>query len=160
MISVGVDPGVNGAIALVSSAHGLIYADDMPAAGGTGSKRKVVPALVVQWFRDIEPDTPDIIVIENVHAMPRQGVTSSFGFGRSLGVIEGVAATMGARVEMPTPQTWKKAMGVGADKDQCRARACELWPDRADLFRRKKDADRAEAALLAEWGLRLARGER
>jgi crossover junction endodeoxyribonuclease RuvC len=148
----GVDPGVNGGIALLSSVHGLIYADDMPATG-TGKHRKVSPGLVADWFADIAPDVPDLVVIERVHSMPRQGVASAFGFGRSFGVIEGVVAGLRLPVEYVTPSQWKKAMGVTADKDICRAKAIEKWPSKSHWFTRKKDADRAEAALLAAWAM-------
>ena len=144
----GIDPGIHGGIALVSSEHGLLHADDMPVTDD-----KVSPVLVTDWFRQIAPHEPDLVVIEKVHAMPRQGVSSSFGFGRSLGVVEGVVGALGFRVQMVTPQAWKKGVGIvaGADKDASRTRALELWPEAADLFRRKKDADRAEAALMAWW---------
>lgn len=143
----GIDPGQSGAIAIVSD-DGIECCIDMPVVETT------VNAVLVH--RELGGHgTIDMAVIERVHAMPKQGVSSSFKFGRSLGVLEGVVASFRWPVEMPTPAAWKKAMGVTADKDTARAKALELWPGDADLFRRKKDADRAEACLLAEWGRRL-----
>ena len=145
MIIVGIDPGNNGGIALL---HGdrLIYADHLPIVGKTLSGH-----LLNNWFGDIEPDTPDMVVVEQVHAMPRQGVSSTFNFGKAVGIIEGVIAARGLPVTYVTPQRWKKAMGVTADKNSSRQSAINLWPTEADLFRRVKDADRAEAALIAEY---------
>ena len=145
MIIVGIDPGNNGGIALLR--HGqLIYADHLPIVGKTLSGH-----LLNNWFADIEPDTPAMVVVEQVHAMPRQGVSSTFNFGKAVGIIEGVIAARGLPVTYVTPQKWKKAMGVTADKNSSRQLAINLWPTEADLFRRVKDADRAEAALIAEW---------
>jgi Holliday junction resolvasome RuvABC endonuclease subunit len=145
MIIVGIDPGNNGGIALL---HGdrLIYADHLPVVGKTLSGH-----LLNNWFADIEPDTPAMVVVEQVHAMPRQGVSSTFAFGKAVGIIEGVIAARGLPVTYVTPQRWKKAMGVTADKNSSRQLAINLWPTEADLFRRVKDADRAEAALIAEY---------
>ena len=145
MIIVGIDPGNNGGIALLR--HGqLIYADHLPIVGKTLSAH-----LLNNWFADILPDTPDMVVVEQVHAMPRQGVSSTFAFGKACGMIEGVVAARGLPVTYVTPQRWKKAMGVTADKNSSRQLAINLWPGEADLFRRVKDADRAEAALIAKY---------
>ena len=148
MIAVGIDPGQSGAIAIVDSDDGIIACHDMPVADGAVSA--VLVHRILAGHGHI-----DLAVIENVHSMPRQGVVSSFGFGRSKGVVEGAVASLRCPVEMPRPAAWKKAMRVTADKDSSRAKALELWPDHADLFRLKKHADRAEACLLAEYGLRL-----
>jgi hypothetical protein len=88
-------------------------------------------------------------VIENVHAMPKQGVSSSFSFGRALGVAEGVLAGNGLSLRYVSPAKWKKALGLSADKGVSRRRAIELWPDHRKAFGVKDG--RAEAALLAWW---------
>jgi len=145
MIIVGIDPGNNGGIALL---HGdrLIYADHLPIVGKTLSGH-----LLNNWFADIEPDTPAMIVVEQVHAMPKQGVSSTFNFGKAVGIIEGVIAARGLPLFWVTPQRWKKSIGVTADKNTSRQLAINLWPEQAHLFARVKDVDRAEAALIAEW---------
>ena len=145
MIIVGIDPGNNGGIALL---HGdrLIYADHLPIVGKTLSGH-----LLNNWFADIEPDTPAMVVVEQVHAMPKQGVSSTFNFGKAVGIIEGVIAARGLPITWVTPQRWKKLMGVTADKNTSRQLAINLWPEQAHLFARVKDVDRAEAALIAEW---------
>lgn len=149
MSVLGFDPGQTGAIALVNASGQLLAVKDMPVVDGKVSAR--VLWLILNSF---EEDFT-LAVIEDVHAMPGQGVAGMFKFGRSKGIIEGVVGALGCPVEMPSPTLWKRDLKVGADKERSRALAIELWPDRAGWFARKKDSGRAEAALLAEWGRRL-----
>lgn len=142
---VGIDPGKTGALALVAPDGELVDICDMPIAG-----KQVVPTLLDDWFTDIAPIEP-LVVLEAVHAMPRQGVASSFNFGVSYGVLLGVVAARRLRLETVTPARWKRDMRLTADKDEARRRACQRWPDDAWRFKRKKDDGRAEAALLAVW---------
>jgi crossover junction endodeoxyribonuclease RuvC len=88
-------------------------------------------------------------LIEKVHAMPGQGVSSMFSFGRAAGIVEGVLAGLSVPFELIPPATWIKSMRTFGGKDGSRQRAQELFPDYAHLFARKKDDGRAEAALLA-----------
>ena len=90
--------------------------------------------------------------------MPGQGVTSMFSFGRSLGILEGTLAGLDIPYTLVTPQVWKKAMGANASKDGAREMAMRLWPSKSELFKRKKDDGRAEAALLALYLLRTRNG--
>ena len=141
----GVDPGLDGAIALLGD--GFLAVRDMPTAGEL--KRRVVVAAEAAGI--IRAWTPDIAVIERVHAMPKQGVTSSFRFGQALGTIEGVLGALLIPIEYVTPQSWKKHFRLSANKDDARLRAIQTWPRIADELRRKKDADRAEALLIARY---------
>lgn len=146
---IGVDPGKSGAFAVLLGGA-LVAIHDMPVAGNI-----VSPALLDELVHNhVDPmaDPPyGVAVIEDVHAMPKQGVSSSFSFGRSLGVIEGVLAGNGFGLRYVSPAKWKKALGLSADKGASRRRACELWPHRAAWFARVKDDGRAEAALIAHW---------
>jgi crossover junction endodeoxyribonuclease RuvC len=108
-------------------------------------------------------------LIEKVHAMPGQGVSSMFSFGRAAGIVEGVLAGLSVSFELIPPATWIKSMRTFGGKDGSRQRAQELFPDYAHLFARKKDDGRAEAALLAcyaaerednEPSIRLPKGRR
>ncbi len=83
--------------------------------------------------------------------MPKQGVASTFAFGKAYGVILGVTATIGYRTVHVRPNIWKKTMGLNADKGRSRRMACDRWPLTADVFARVRDDGRAEAALLAAW---------
>ncbi len=152
----GVDPGLNGAFALIGNGK-LIDASDIPAIGAPPNRR-----LDGGHFADLLRSLGGINVayIEKVSAMPKQGVSSTFKFGYAAGQIIGVIEALKIPVEWVTPTLWKKDLRLSSDKEQSRARALELWPDRADLFRRKMDHGRAEAALIALYGFRHAPVER
>jgi len=145
--TVGIDPGMNGAIAVLDDAAAIVELYDMPVAGGSVSVQLL--ATLAAWGHDCY----GTVVIEDVHAMPRQGVTSSFGFGRSKGVVEGVFAGAGRPLTYIAPGKWKRDLRLTKDKGACRQRAVELWPSWVDSFKRAKDDGRAEAALIAYWYL-------
>lgn len=149
---IGIDPGISGAISVFSSnTHNLLDVFDMPTLEvDSGKTRKRHISAV--GLRDILVCHPtDHVVIEKVGAMPGQGVTSMFNFGRSAGIIEGVVAALCNPHTYVTPATWTKAVGRAAGKDASRMRAMELFPSKADLFKRAKDDGRADAALIAYW---------
>lgn len=81
-----------------------------------------------------------------------------FQFGRSLGVIEGVLGGLKVPVTLVVPRRWQAVMGVRG-KDNTRAQAANLLPDQRELFARKKDDGRADAALIALYGHRAYKGE-
>ena len=124
----------------------------MPVVG----KHVSVP-LVVEIFQDwtTEDSGTDIIcVIEDVWSSPQMGVTSAFSFGRSKGLVEGIATMSDCRIEYVSPVQWKRGMKLGKDKGKARDMAMKRWPVRRDLFKRVKDDGRAEAALIALWQVR------
>lgn len=154
----GVDPGLSGALALLGPT-GSLQIEDMPTLQlkkGPKQKRyldyQAIARLVDSWA---SPDLPGTVVaaIEQVGAMPGQGVSSTFDFGRTYGALKMALHSQFIRVLDPTPTQWKRAVGIptGAGKDQSRAVASNLFPRFAHLFARKKDDGRAEAALLAEY---------
>jgi crossover junction endodeoxyribonuclease RuvC len=149
--TLGIDVGLNGAIALVSNGD-LIGVVDMPTVtldrNGKAKRQVSVPELV----DIIKQFDPTEAYIEKVFAMAGQGVTSVFSFGRSLGVVEGVLTTLKIKTTLMTPQTWQKGIAVTGGKDGSRARAMELFPDQIELFKRVKDDGRSDAALIALWG--------
>ena len=142
---IGVDPGISGAIALIGD--GYLAVRDIPTAGEQ-RRRVVMAAELAGVIRAWDPDTA---VIEKVHAMPAQGVSSSFRFGQALGVIEGVLGALTIATEYVTPQSWKKHYRLTRHKEDARLRALQLWPRITDQLSRKRDADRAEALLIANW---------
>lgn len=160
-IFVGIDPGMTGAIGIIDVAENSITTWDMPLVKARNGKNLLnIPALAdmlrivqgkmhnAQWK---EGAGAEPIKLEAVHAMPKQGVTSSFNFGMGYGAIQGVIQTLGMPMQLVTPQKWKRAAGlIGADKDYARTLALQLWPD-ADLDR-KKDIGRADALLIARYG--------
>jgi crossover junction endodeoxyribonuclease RuvC len=94
-----------------------------------------------------------VAVLEQVSSMPGQGVSSMFAFGESYGIVKGVLAAFQIPTHLVTPVKWKKAMGLNASKDGSRAKAIEMWPEQASMFKRVKDDGRAESCLIALWGL-------
>jgi crossover junction endodeoxyribonuclease RuvC len=155
MTILGIDPGASGGIAFFSMQRGLLSIFDMPTVEvkrGGKNKREVSAAMLnaIIGARDI-----DAAFVEKVGAMPGQGVSSMFQFGRSVGMIEGVLAALEIPTNYVTPQSWQKAVGARGGKDASRARAAELFPAYAANFTRKKDDGRADAALIAWYGAQL-----
>lgn len=150
---IGIDPGASGAVAILNKVGTLVHVFDMPSveimAGGK-LKRRVSPEMLAAELK-LYADQGATACIEQVGAMPGQGVSSMFAFGESFGLAKGVLAGLGIPTSTVTPSKWKKAMGVNAGKDGSRAKAAQLWPIQAREFKRIKDDGRAEACLIAEW---------
>lgn len=143
-----IDPGYHGAIAWVTNGL-LVEVVDMPIVKANGKTRivasEVAMLLSARWSQT------DMVIIEAVGARPGQGVTSMFNFGYGAGLLEGVCAALFLPYFHVTPQTWKRQLGVGADKGECRSMCQKLWPGAAAQFKRVKDDGRADAALLGHW---------
>lgn len=149
-VTIGIDPGVSGAIAVLCDGD-LLRLEDMPVAivGKTRKHRDIMEGQLAQILR---PHPGATVWLEAVHSMPGQGVSSSFLFGACYGACKGVAAGLGLRVELVRPQTWKKSFGlIGTDKDAARAVASNLYPGAS--LARKKDIGRADAILIAHFGV-------
>ena len=154
MIYIGIDPGLNGAIASLDIENGELLIYDMPTLEvkrNNKVKHEVSPQGLADIFgpSDIPVEKVRGVVLERVGAMPGQGVSSVFSFGRSVGIVEGVLAALGLSVTIVQPQAWQKAASVRGGKDGSRQRAMELFPKEAKTFARKKDDGRADAALMA-----------
>ena len=150
MIFIGIDPGLNGAIAFFDTEKGHLSIVDMPVLEvkrNNKVKKEVSPYGVASIFY-LADEVRDV-VLERVGAMPGQGVSSVFSFGRSVGLIEGVLAAHKFPISIITPQAWQKAVGVRGGKDGSRQRAMELFPNYAGLFALKKHDGRADAACMA-----------
>ena len=145
MKCVGIDPGITGAVALVGD--GFLAVEDMPTVGA--HKKRVVDSLALAEI--LRGWQPTHTLIERVHAMPKQGVSSTFRFGQTLGRIEAVVSLTGGPVYYVTPAKWKRHFGLGRDKEDARRLAIERYPHIADRLHRKKDHGRAEALLLATY---------
>ena len=152
---IGIDPGQTGAVAILHGTTGaLIAVEDMPVID-----KRVNAAMLADLLRPEnaigEPNDlgyARMVVVEAVHAMPKQGVSSSFNFGHSLGVIHGVIGALALPQCNVTPQEWKKHHRlIGTAKGASRQRATELYPAHASLFARVKDDGRADAVLIARW---------
>ena len=153
-IWIGLDPGLLGAIAFFDATKGTLAVFDMPVmelVRGGRKKNELSASGVAQILKPKDDETRRVL-LERVGAMPGQGVSSMFAFGRSVGILEGVLAAYSMEVTIVTPQTWQKATGVRDGKDGARLRATQLFPAYAHLFARKKDDGRADAALMAWYG--------
>jgi crossover junction endodeoxyribonuclease RuvC len=151
-IFLGVDPGASGAIAVLQEDGVLLAVIDMPVVElkvGKAMKRRVSPEILAHA---LSPYAGAVAYLEQVSAMPGQGVSSMFAFGESYGIVKGVLAALGIGTHLVTPGAWKKAMGLNAGKDGSRARAIQMWPSHVGDFKRIKDDGRAEACLIAEFG--------
>lgn len=149
--TIAFDPGLDGAFTVLDAKGDIVQVFDMPTIEvkvGSSIKRQVAPQAIASELR-LFTDEPCFAVIEKVASRPGQGVASMFGFGRSLGVLEGVLAGMMLPYQLVPPQTWSKAMKLAAGKGASRQRAMELFPRHADYFKRVKDDGRADSALLA-----------
>lgn len=147
---IGIDPGASGAIVVMDDAFRLIEWAHMPTIK-IGTQTRVNGAEVAALLRDFDDAAA---YLEQVGAMPGQGVSSMFSFGHAAGTISGVLAALMIPVTLVTPQVWKKRAGIasGSDKDAARSRAIQLWPAWRDLAAKGKGQALADAALIARYG--------
>lgn len=159
MITIGIDPGLSGAVAVLTDDGAAVFdMMTMPIGKGKGRvKNKVNAAALASVLRKyaslntIESGGPVIAKVEKVGSMPGQGVAGVHSLGHSSGVIEGVLAALQIPYEMVTPQRWKKAAGlIASEKDAARTVAQQLFP--MCELERKKDIGRADALLIAKFG--------
>jgi len=146
----GIDPCIHGGCAIISINNGtvpqLIDAIDIPTVG-TGAKERVDVLALRAWIKSHQPDRS---AIERGQALPRQGSSSDFKFGRACGALEAALALCEVPLTIVEPSVWKRAQHLrGGDKEQARQRAIEIFPSAHPLLARKKDHQRAEAALIA-----------
>ena len=149
----GIDPGLSGALAWLDDS-GELEIHGMPIHQITvnGKKKRKLDLYQLGVLIDSMANETKIAVIEDVSAMPKQGVTSSFNFGFSAGVIQGVVAANLIPMQLVRPAVWKKSMGLTRDKDSSRQKASAMYPKFCSHWSLKKDADKAEAALIATYG--------
>jgi|TARA_R110002020_G_scaffold462653_1_gene682265 crossover junction endodeoxyribonuclease RuvC len=153
MITVGVDPGIRGAIAFLQNGKYLNVVDMPIINKGSGSvKNEVNPSALLSFLKTNCPIDEDCLVaLERVNAMPGQGVSSVFSLGDSFGCARSCIAACNYELTYVTPRTWKKHFNLTSDKEQARAAAVKMFPQASTLLHLKKHADRAEALLMARW---------
>ncbi len=149
----GIDVGLNGAIALIEAGK-LLEVHDMPTVTlerNNKTKRMVNAQALCAVIRGAKADAA---YLERLNAMPGQGVTSMFSMGQSLGVVLGILAACEVPTTTIPPRTWQKALDVPQGKDGSRYRAAQLFPEHADMFSRVKDDGRSDAVLIAAYGVK------
>lgn len=153
---IGIDPGLTGAVAIIGSSD-IVFSDIPILNVLTGKKNKPeynIAEMVRMIKEIIKNDQRSFCVgIEKVHAMPKQGVTSSFNFGKGYGIWLGIISAFEIPYTLITPRAWKKVMmeGMGKEKDASRLRAIQLFPQCAQELNLKKHHGRADALLIAEY---------
>jgi Holliday junction resolvasome RuvABC endonuclease subunit len=149
VIVLGIDPGLNGGLALLGPDGLLVEAMPVFKIDGKGHlDLQTIRSLIAEW-------SPDHVFMERQQSMPKQGLSSTFKTGFGYGVLHGLCAGMQLPVTEVSPGTWKRALGCPADKDGARARASQVFPSHASSWARKKDDGVAESALVAEYGRRV-----
>ena len=160
---IGIDPGCSGALVILREDGEIVDTLLMPTIK-VGTKSRVngaaVAAWIKQWSDRFENDytaRPFHAFLEQVGAMPGQGVSSMFTFGHAAGLVEGVVTGAGIPLTLVTPQAWKKKAGlIGQDKDAARSRAIQLYPGCRLLDLKGKGQALADAILIARHGISLA----
>ena len=155
MLVIGIDPGISGSICFFEDGK-VIDIVEMPSmADGKKSKRQVNGAQIYNEIslRIKNINKKDIrVVIEQVSAMPGQGVTSMFNFGQSFGVLKGICSAMQLSMYFVRPAKWKKYFNlINSEKDASRTKAIQIFPYISAQLSRKKDANKADAILIASF---------
>ena len=150
---IGIDPGLSGAIAILENNKVLdIY--DMPVMSeGKKNKRQLNSAQLVKILKDNILENEEVsVIVEQVNAMPGQGVTSMFNFGQTFGAIKGVCAALGLSIFFVRPSKWKKHFElINSSKDSSRTKAIEIYPLLSNELAKKKDVNKSDAILIARY---------
>lgn len=147
---VGIDPGCSGALVALDSSGAVQAHLQMPVAK-QGQKNRVNGAAVAAWLRGL--GAVRHAYLEQVGAMPGQGVSSMWTFGHAVGVVEGILQGLGIPYTLVTPVAWKKGAGlIGTDKDAARSRAIQLYPQLRALDTKVRGQALADAILIARHG--------
>ena len=155
MLIIGIDPGISGSICFFQDGK-IVDVIEMPTMTEGKKNKKQVNGS--QIFNEISArikklDKRDIkVVVEQVSAMPGQGVTSMFNFGQSFGILKGICSAMQLPIYFVRPAKWKKYFNlINSEKDASRTRAIEIFPYFSSQLSRKKDSNKADAILIASF---------
>ena len=150
---IGIDPGLSGAIAVLKDKKIQEIFDVPVMPEGKKNKRQLNSAQLVKLLKDIISDNEEVaVIVENVSAMPGQGVTSMFNFGQTFGAIKGICAALGLPIFFVRPAKWKKHFDlINSSKDASRTKAIEMYPSLSDQLSKKKDVNKSDAILIARF---------
>ena len=155
MLIIGIDPGISGAICFFEDGQVKEIIDMPIMADGKKNKRQINgPQVYNEILKRINKFQKKdmIVVIEQVSAMPGQGVTSMFNFGQSFGVLKGICSAMQLSMFFIRPAKWKKYFGlIKTEKDASRTKVIEIFPYISSQLSRKKDSNKADAILIASF---------
>ena len=155
MLIIGIDPGISGSICFFEDGK-ILDVIEMPTMNeGKKNKRQVNGAQIYNEITDRinKLQKKDVrVVVEQVSAMPGQGVTSMFNFGQSFGIIKGICSAMQLPLYFVRPAKWKKYFNlIKSEKDASRTRAIEIFPYFSSHLSKKKDSNKADAILIASF---------
>ena len=155
MLIIGIDPGISGAICFFENGEVKDVIDMPTMAEGKKNKRQINGR---QIFNEISNrinnyNSKNInVIVEQVSAMPGQGVTSMFNFGQSFGIIKGICSAMQLPIFFVRPAKWKKYFDlINSQKDASRTKAIEMFPKISSILSKKKDSNKADAILIASF---------
>ena len=155
MLIIAIDPGISGSICFLEDGKILDVIEMPTMSEGKKNKRQVNGSQIFNEIsKRVHKDTnQDIrVVIEQVSAMPGQGVTSMFNFGQSFGILKGICSAMQLPMYFVRPAKWKKYFNlINSEKDASRTRAIEIFPYFSEQLSKKKDANKADAILIASF---------
>ncbi len=149
---IGIDPGLSGAIAILEN-NKVLNVFDMPVMSeGKKNKRQLNSALLSNLIKENIGNAEVVIVVEQVNAMPGQGVTSMFNFGQTFGAIKGICAALELPIFFVRPSKWKKHFDlINSSKDSSRTKVIEMYPKMSNLLSKKKDVNKSDAILIARF---------
>ena len=154
MLIIGIDPGISGSICFFKDGR-ILEVIEMPVmTEGKKNKKQVNGAQIYNEFsKRINKKEDEIrVVIEQVSAMPGQGVTSMFNFGQSFGILKGICSAMQLPMFFVRPAKWKKYFNlINSQKDASRTRVIEIFPYFSTQLSKKKDSNKADAILIASF---------
>ena len=155
MLIIGIDPGISGSICFFEDGK-IPDVIEMPTMTEGKKNKKQVNGS--QIFNEISSQIKTYekknikVVIEQVSAMPGQGVTSMFNFGQSFGILKGICSAMQLPIYFVRPAKWKKYFNlINSEKDASRTRAIEIFPYFSSNLSKKKDSNKADAILIASF---------
>jgi len=155
MLIIGIDPGISGSICFLQDGKILDVIEMPTMTEGKKNKKQVNGSQIYNEIckRINKNEKQEIrIVIEQVSAMPGQGVTSMFNFGQSFGILKGISSAMQLPMYFVRPAKWKKYFNlINSEKDASRTRAIEIFPYFSSQLSKKKDSNKADAILIASF---------
>ena len=155
MLIIGIDPGISGSICFFEDGKILDVVEMPTMTEGKKNKKQVNGAQIYNEItkRVNKAEKVNVrVIIEQVSAMPGQGVTSMFNFGQSFGILKGICSAMQLPMFFVRPAKWKKHFNlINSEKDASRTRAIEIFPYFSPQLSRKKDSNKADAILIASF---------
>ena len=149
---IGIDPGLSGGIAILDDLK-IFDLFDMPIMSeGKKNKNQLNSAQLVNIIKKHIISGNTFVIVEQVSAMPGQGVTSMFNFGQTFGSIKGICAALNLPIFYVRPAKWKKHFElINSSKDASRTKVIEMYPSISGRLSRKKDVNKADAILIARY---------